>query len=189
MRNKEKYYLYLYSYCNVWSLISRAIKFAQIWEGPYYSDFTHSEINFGAVKPWVKANYKIYKLLDKIKNYNLDSFLRYWICYSSSIQDWSKTRFKHITNSNGNFHLNKIEVTRLEYINALQYAIINTDKPYWYLWIFLYQILKIERKITYWVFCSETVANVFKYIWILDFKTKSHLINPAKLKQYFDKRE
>ena len=145
------YKIKLASYKNSKSMFANWIRFKQKhieWLEPMYSGLSHSEIVF-----CYNDDKEVLKKIERLKliywtNYVYaddpvkDNFKKYHLWFSS--EEWIGTRFKFIEDDKDNWVYTEYEVTKENYLNALDYAISKNDKPYNYIWIVVNHLFKIN---------------------------------------------
>ena len=134
------YKIKLASYKNSKSMFANWIRFKQKhieWLESMYSGLSHSEIVF-----CYNDNKEVLKRLRELKNIAWGSFEDNHLWFSS--EEWIGTRFKFIEDDKDNWVYTEYEVTKENYLNALDYAISKNKNPYNYIWIVVNHLFKIN---------------------------------------------
>lgn len=172
------------------SLFSSFIRFQQRflqWLPQRNARFSHTEIIFCFEK-----DEDVIKRIDKIENIyfwktnrRIETgrfllFERFWLWFSSSEQDhW--TRFKFIEDSKENWIYYEVEITKEQYLKALDYCIWESENAYWWLSIIFTQALKtlwfVDRESP---FCSQIVLQALQQIHFFCGENAIE-VNPGKL--------
>ncbi len=186
------------TYKNSSSLFSSFIRFQQRflqWLPQRNARFSHAEVVFEYVD-----DQDVLNMLEKIEsiyfwksNRSVSSnrkkfFENHNLWFSSSEWDWW-TRFKFIEDNKNNWKYYEFDVSKQDYIKALEYCMSESNNAYWWLSIIFTQALKtlwfVDRKSP---FCSQIVIQVMQKIWFFCWANAIE-INPGRLSEMIEQRE